>query len=212
MRLVAPLCLILALPLGAQAPLELPWRTLTGTRVDSAPLPAASGVLPLEVQLQKDGAFHIFDARGLRRMRGGLPGRPGRVYRDGGVPVESPLASMAFPAATPLTQGRLPLPGDDARPGLTGLLWVVDDGETLLAVLHPATGQMLAYRLPDASGIRLGFRPEGLDVMGRTGSPETQVETCWHVSWAAMLPGFLQLRRPGLAPTPGTVFNPFPTK
>jgi len=189
--------------LWAQAPADLPWRA-----VDADPGIPVTGVPstgPLKVHLAADGTLHVFDGKGVRILRMGLTGRPVKVWRDGGHGVVRLHEPMAFPEMTPLRRGLgvLPLDLADVRPGLEGLLWVLDDGERILTLLHPATRQVVRLRLPEGEDPDLRFLPDRLEVHAGGGR-------AWALPWVALLPQFLQLGRPAPGPPPGTALDPYP--
>lgn len=188
----------------------LPWRAAPS--VPSAPAPvAAPSAGPLRVSLDPGGALKIIDARGIVRLRAGLPGRPLRLWRDGGLPVPGTTGTWDFPNETPLCQGigALPLGQQDFRPGLTGLLWVLDDEERLLTVVHPATSRVAYLSLPSGTGLNLIFLPDALGVV-QTDSVAIQPRTYWSLPWLSLLPQFIYLGTPVKPEKPGTALIPFP--
>lgn len=196
---------ILILPaLGGQESADLPWRAVDpSNEVVAQGLKATTG--PISVRLAADGSLRIFEGKGVRRLRMGLPGRPVKVWRDGGLPLAAFLAPMAFPEDTPLRHGlgSLPLDAPDFRVALQGLLWILDDGERVLTVLHPATCQSIRLRLPAAEGPDLRFLPDRLELRSTEGR-------AWALPWIALLPQFLQLGRPGPRTPPGSALDPYP--
>lgn len=202
MRL-ATLCLLMPVALGAQDPADLPWRAVeSGGPAPASPSPTTG---PVSVHLLADGTLRIFEGKGLRKFRMGLPGRPVRVWRDGGVALEAFLQPMGFPSDTPLRRGlgSLPLDAPDFRTALQGLLWILDDGERILTVLHPATCQVVRLRLPDVEGADLHFLPDRLEVRSAEGR-------AWALPWIALMPQFLQLGRPRKGAPLGTALDPYP--
>ncbi len=212
MRL-APLILTLLVagpPALAQVPIQLPWR-ITGGGAPPSPPPAPRFTTPLQVLIREDGSVHVYNSKGLRLWRMGLPGRPQRLWRDGGHPIQGPKAPLGFPEQTLLTQGMgaWPLTAPDFRPTLEGLLWVLDDGERCLTVLHPATCQALSFLLPEVENLQIQFHPDRLEVWGRDeGGPTRGLH--WAVAWKSLLPHFLKLAQPAPRPPKGTALNPFP--
>lgn len=221
MRLV-PGFLTLGTLLGAQAvPRQvqpLPWEaapTPAWVLVPEAevpdpvtPLPEGRGG-PLRLGLTSEGRLRVVDARGTVRLSLGLPGRPGRAWRDGGRPLEGP-GPWAFPDQTPL-QGRKVealLAGGDARPGLEGLAWFLDDGERCLTLVHPATGRAAFLRLPEGEGFTLSFHPGHLEL--REGAPGARTPgRRWRLPWLLLLP-HLGTLLPAGPPSRGTALVPFP--
>jgi hypothetical protein len=220
-RLVS-LLLILHLGASAQTVRLLPWEGLPAPLwqglfeelPDSAPpppsLPTAS---PLRVRLGADGALTVLDARGIIRLRAGLPGRPVRVWRDGGVPVPAPWSAVPFSSADahPLFAQAFWANGDP-RKGLAGLLWVQDDSERMLSLVHPATGKVAFLPLPEGSGVDLTFQPSGLVAAERPGDgavPAGRVRR-WLLPWVALVPVLAHLAPPAERPRAGTALQPFP--
>lgn len=211
------------LPLNAQGQAEgtpraprLPWEDANlppwiaepeGPAVDPPTSPGVTGENLLTLTLAPDGRIRVADRKGTLRMSLGLPGRPRRVWRDGGRPLES-TGKWPFPDRTPLSERQIAqlLTGADPRVALTGLLWVLDDGERRLTVVHPATGRVLFLRLPEGEDPELAFFPDHLELRARAGD----VLRRWSIPWAALMP---HLARLGLAPfsgPKGTAFQPFP--
>ncbi len=217
MRLVAALLGAAAI-LEAQAPL-LPWEGASmppwqpeaeGPDAPLVPPPPAERFRDLKVKLGPDGTLKVVDPKGTLRLVLGLPGRPTRVWRDGGRALE-PAGQWTFPARTPLMEGRgeLLLTPPDPRIALEGLLWILDDGERRLTVVHPATGKAVFLRLPDLEGPDLAFRPEGLEVRETLPVQGRQARRRWSLAWLALLPQFGILTMVPEAPR-GTALVPFP--
>ncbi len=193
---------------------NLPWRAApAGERPGTPPLLAAPATGPLRVRLDPDGALKVMDAKGIILLRTGLPGRPQKLWRDGGHPLLGTSGTWNFPAQTPLRNGigALPLGLPDFRPGLAGILWVLDDEERLLTVVHPATSRVVYLALPGGTGLDLEFLPDqlilhqGLAVAG-IGRPRHY----WSLPWLNLLPQFILLGTPAPSPKPGTALQPFP--
>lgn len=200
-----------ALSLAAQAPLP-PWRLAA----DPAAPPALEGPevpveRPLVVRIQKDGSFHIRTHRGHTWMRGGLPGRPLKVWRDGGLPVADPFAPLAMASVTPLSTsaGAIPVGERDLRRRFTGLIWVLEDSETMLTVLHPATRRMISLRLPDIDHPQIAFHPDRLVVTGGTLESGQVRKVAWELHWVALLASWVELARPPKPMPLGTALEPF---
>lgn len=216
-----------ALPWKAAA--ALPWQLV---EAGPAPPPFTAAptqtVLDLTVRLDADGALRVTDATGLIRLRAGLPGRPLRAWRDWGIPVPDPTAPMRFPGRTPLQQGigSMPVGTADFRAGLEGLLWILDDDEAYLTVVHPATAQVVHLPMPGGQNLALALHPDRLEVRERpvqagprqTG-PDQPVpdargpasDMAWTLHWVALLPQFIQLGKDSAAGRPrGTALAPFP--
>lgn len=216
MRLVAfALTLAQAAVLGAQIP-KLPWVEAQlppwiAQPVGALPLapapPIPTAAEDLSLTLAPDGRVRVVDRKGTLRLSIGLPGRPVRVWRDGGQPLK-PTGNWLFAARTPLSERQVShlLTDPDPRTALSGLLWVLDDGERRLTVLHPATARVLFLRLPEGEEPELAFFPDHLELRARVGEAVRR----WTIPWAALLP---HLARLGVGPSAlprGTALQPFP--
>ena len=221
---------VLAIPLAAQARLPLPWETAPavswraglGSQVGAedpitagVPSPPSDG--PITVKLSADGTLRIVSAKGVRRLRLGLPGRPLRAWRDGGIPldlasVESGHESWRFPSDTPLAKGIQVLPwgGEDFRNALSGLLWILDDGEHFLTVVHPATARVVFLPLPIGQDFSVRMTPGYLDLLENSNERSSSAPRRWSLPWLALLPQFAKLARHEESPAPGTALLPFP--
>lgn len=214
MRLVA--LLLSATALAAQKVPPLPWEA-EGALAWQASSPEKPEVVPtpsrpagsLRVRLTPDGSLHLLDAQGIVRLRLGLPGRPLRAWRDAGVPLSLQAAEHLFPEETPLKQGlkSLPIGEADFRPGLEGLLWILEDGERYLTVLHPATCQILHLPLPAGQRFALFWKKDRLELRQEG---ETGELACWSMPYLSLLPQLLRLATPVPAPPPGGALRPFP--
>jgi hypothetical protein len=172
------------------------------------PMQASTG--SLSVGISGDGTVRVVDGRGLVRLQEGLPGRPMRVWRDGGIPLATASGTWRFPASTPLLQGlgALRWCAEDFRPFLQGLCWVMEDGEGYLAVIHPATGRIIYLPLPSGRDLSLRFLPDRLEVIA--GRAEPGAPSRWALPWIGLLPRLAAL---GPRPEPaqrGTALAPFP--
>jgi len=193
----------------AQVP-SLPWRNapVLPSALQGLTQPSSG---PLRVVLDPGGALKIVDARGIIWLRMGLPGRPIRVWRDGGIPINGAFGTWAFPDRTPLCLGigALPLGQADFRSGLQGLLWILDDEERLLTVVHPATARVVHLSLPTGTGLDLAFYPDALWVI--EGNPEAaRPRSYWSLPWLSLLPQFIALGSAPKPEKPGTALVPFP--
>jgi hypothetical protein len=204
-----------ALALSAQA---LPWRAAPALPWKLGPAGAGPGPCPAPVQARRpltvriayDGKVLVTDDKGLIRMKLGLPGRPVKAWRDGGIPVPDLTAPLAFPQATPLQRGigGMPVGAPDFRPALEGLLWILDDDGTILTVLHPASAQVVYLPLPGGQDPTLAFHPDRLEVRDTGGQGP---RPSWSLHWLGLLPQFIQLGRDPAAGKPkGTALLPFP--
>ncbi|WLT30745.1 hypothetical protein [Geothrix sp. PMB-07] len=208
---------LLAPTLSAQGRPRLAWEGLPPLEWQSGDRPQADAPVavqrsngPLEARLSGDGTLTLRDVRGIIRLKTGLPGRPLRAWRDGGIPLPVPTGNWGFPVDSPLSQGLggLQWAAEDFRPFLRGLLWVLEDGEGFLSVVHPATAEIVHLPLPAGRDLRLRFLPDRLEVVAGTvdrGSPAQ-----WSIPWIALLPRLAPLgirRDPSKA---GTALAPFP--
>lgn len=226
----------LAAPLAAQARLPLPWETApalswraglgsdVGTAANAGAedpipsgIPSNSPIGPITVKLSADGTLRIMGAKGVRRLRLGLPGRPLRAWRDGGIPLdltmlESRNESWRFPSDTPLAKGiqALPWGGEDFRNALSGLLWILDDGEHFLTVVHPATARVVFLPLPAGQDFSVRVTPGYLELLENPRKGSSSAPRRWSLPWLVLLPQFANLARPEESPTPGTALLPFP--
>lgn len=216
--------LLIPAALTAQTPRSLPWDGTPEPPWETAVPGAPPPPLPVEppppapvpqrlVSLSGDGTLRISDPRGRVTLRLGLSGRPLRLLRDAGIPMTLADFPSLFPAETPLMQGlgSLPLAGDDFRTALKGLLWIVDDGERRITIVHPATHQVVYLPLPVGQDWEVHLYPDRLEVRERASPVEARRETaCWSVPWLILLPQFVRLSMPPAAGKPGTAFQPFP--
>jgi hypothetical protein len=212
--------LLIPAVLTAQAPLpwdgtpELPWETAIPGALPPPlpPVPASPGPQRL-VSLSGDGTLRISDAQGRVTLRLGLSGRPLRLLRDGGTPMTVGDFPSPFPLETPLAKGlgSLPLAGDDFRPAMQGLLWILDDGERRITLVHPATQQVVYLPLPPGQDWEIHLHPDRLEIRERPSSLEGRQETsCWSIPWLILLPQFVRLSLPPPPGNRGTAFVPFP--
>lgn len=200
------------LPTGAQNHRALPWERVARLpwqpldrvpKAESPEMMASSG--PLKVHLQADGTLWIVEGKGLRRLLTGLPGRPAKVWRDGGIPLPAPTGEWTFPEDSPLSLGLggLAWESEDLRPSLRGLLWILEDGENHLTVLHPATGRLAYLPLPPGETHELTFGRDRL-VVATGGRPPA-----WSLPWVALLPTFIHLGSREKAAPRGGALTPF---
>lgn len=196
-------------PLAWERQAPLAWQgvvTLPGV----VPAPPPPSVGPVAVSLSGDGTLRVRDAMGLLRLRAGLPGRPLQAWRDAGVPLARPSGDWGFPEDGPLTRGESALkhPPADPRELLRGLLWILEDGEAFLSVVHPATAQVVHLPLPPGRDLRLRFTSEGLDL--RAGDVEKGAPSAWTLGWKALLPRLVPLVPQPNTLRQGTALAPFP--
>jgi hypothetical protein len=215
---LATLLLTGALALPAQTP-PLPWRSagvlpwqMEAPGPPPTPETAAltQSYMALTVRVAADGDVQITDEKGLIRLKLGLPGRPLKAWRDWGVPIPDLYAPLAFAARSPLQRGigGLPVGAADFRPALEGLLWILDDDEAVLTVIHPATSQVVYLPLPGGQDLSLAFYPDRLDVLEGAALP---LSSSWSLHWMALLPQFIRLGQDAAAnKVRGTALLPFP--
>jgi hypothetical protein len=210
-----------ALGLSAQVPGALPWKSAGASpwqteALSAPPVPCSakpSTDLPLTVRLAADGALRITDDKGLILLRLGLPGRPLRVWRDWGTPIADPTVPMRFPSHSPLQRGigGMVLGTPDFRPALEGLLWIIDDGESILTLIHPATAQVVYLPLPGGQDLDLLFYPDHLGVQEGPSAPQGPSLDRWSLHWLALLPQFIQLGKDAsINRARGSALLPFP--
>lgn len=178
-----------------------------GPGEEPPPLPEASMGRDLTLDLQPDGRLRIADRKGTLHLSLGLPGRPRRVWRDGGHPLE-PTGQWPFPGQTPISDKRISqlLTAPDSRTALSGLLWVLDDGERRLTVVHPATAKALFLRLPEGESADLAFFPDHLEYRATTETGPRR----WALSWAGLMPHLAKLGPAPKSSPQGTALQPFP--
>jgi hypothetical protein len=183
---------------------RLPWQALD--RVPDLPRPPLEpSTGPLKVRLLPDGTLYVLEGKGLLKLQTGLPGRPAKVWRDGGIPLTPPTGEWRFPEDGPLTRGlgALAWEAEDLRPSLQGLLWVLEDGENHLTVLHPATGRLAYLPLPPGDTHELTFGRDRL-LVTTGGRP-----AAWSLPWVALLPTFIHLGGRDRPPAQGGALAPF---
>ncbi len=224
MRLVAlflsagVLALTAQVPKVGQGPRALAWQsgpTPPWQPLEAAPAPVANPLPPsqgaLVAKISQDGTVEVWNGAGVRTLRFGLPGRPRMAWRDGGLPLPAIGAGWAFPATDPLSSGLggLDWNAGDFRVSLAGLLWILEDGDRVLTVVHPATAQVIYLPLPRGEEFDLAFEPNRLVLTAALG-PEGRPQA-WALPWLALLPQFARLGPPAIPPLRGTALKPFPT-
>jgi hypothetical protein len=204
--------------LAAQGRNRLPWERLQPlswqagspmAQEEPAWAPVASNG-PVVVWLSGDGTLRIRDARGIVRLQTGLPGRPLKVWRDGGLPLAEVSGTWLFPEDSPLSQGLggLRWCAEDFRPFLRGLLWILEDGEGFLTVVHPATARVVHLPLPPGRDLRLHFLRDRLEVAA--GEVDKGAPRQWSNPRMGLFPRLAALGPHPDSAKPGTALAPFP--
>ncbi len=230
MRLVALLLIagtaFAQVPKVGQGPRALAWQsgpTPPWQPLDAVPSPvpapaisdvqahSAASAGPITVEISQDGTVEVWSGAAVRTLRIGLPGRPRKVWRDGGVALPAFGGPWRFPSSDPLAGGLggLDWNASDFRRSLSGLLWVIEDGERVLTVIHPATAQVVYLPLPRGDAFDLVFEPNRLVLKADSG--EEGRAHAWALSWLALLPQFARLGPSATPPVLGTALKPFPT-
>ncbi|HTL97539.1 MAG TPA: hypothetical protein VL181_01925 [Holophagaceae bacterium] len=226
MRLVACLLSAALLPSTAsgqvpqvgQGPRALPWQTGTAPTwqpLEAAPASGPAQVAapasgPLSARITADGTLEVWNGADVRTVRMGLPGRPKKVWRDGGSPV-AVSGRLGFPAKDPLSAGLggLDWAAADFRASLSGLVWILEDGERVLTIVHPATAQAVYLPLPRGEDFDLVFESTRLVLTAKQGPAGHPM--AWAMPWLALLPQFARLGPPATPPASGTALKPFTT-
>lgn len=219
MRLGARLLTVVALaaPLLAQGH-QLPWERLqppdwqAGPALppEATPWVAQPSTGPVMARVTRDGTLQVLTARGIIRLKTGLPGRPLRAWRDGGLPLPAAFGTWQFPVDAPLSQGLggLQWAAADFRPFLRGLLWILEDGEGFLTVVYPATARVVHLPLPPGRDLQLRFLKDRLEVAA--GAVDKGAPRQWSIPWMGLLPRLASLGPHPDAEKPGTALAPFP--
>jgi hypothetical protein len=162
------------------------------------------------VSITGDGTLQIRDALGILRLKTGLPGRPLKAWRDGGLPLLTATGTWGFPMDAPMRQGLggLRWCAEDFRPFLRGLLWILEDGEGFLTVVHPATARVIHLPLPPGRNLELRFLADRLEVSA--GAVDKGAPRQWSLPWMGLLPRLAALGPQPAPPKVGTALLPFP--
>lgn len=207
MRLALPLLIAALLSMHARTQSSLPWKrdmvspywrvkSLDST-LETNPVSVQSTrpCLPLVVHLSANGTIKVVESGGLVRWRLGLPGRPKKVWRDSGIRVAEIFSPISFPARSPLQRGvgNMLLNILDFRPNLKGLLWILDDDESILTVINPATSQVVYIRLPTGQNLAISLHAKQIEVFEEQCKDCDGSQTGWTLHWLALLPQFIQL-------------------
>ena len=189
---------------------NMPWRV-----VDPAPEPqrllAAPAGRDLTVRVDRDGTIFIFTQKGIRHLRVGLPGRPISIWRDDGEPLDS-VGRFLFPSHTPLSAdfNKVSKETSDFLKNLAGLLWIIDDSEDYLTMVHPATFQYAFLPLPGGKNLELRFHPDHLELRSKASIDRDSIS--WTLSWKDLTPVLQILARPHVTWPQGDALVPYPSK
>lgn len=167
----------------------------------------------LTLNIEPSGIVQITDKRGLIRSRLELPGRPKKIWRDWGIPIDTLFDTIQFPLEIPIQQDiiNLLIQIVDFRPNLEGLLWIVDDSEKFLTVVNPADSSMSYIMLPGGSNIDLIFHPDRLEVEGDIIDVIEKTKINWTINWLTLLPSLIKPNvRHHMNNMYGTTTMPFP--
>ncbi len=215
----------LSSPLPWETAASVSWRAGLGSHVETetseeTETPVTTTLAsdgPLTVMLSADGTLRVVGLKKVRRLWLGLPGRPLRAWRDAGIPLDlsqlkSADGAWRFPNDTPLAKGiqTLPWGGEDFRNALSGLLWILDDGEHFLTVVHPATARVVFLPLPIGQDFSLRMTPEYLELLESQSKNATSAPRRWSLPWLALMPQLAKLARPEATPPSSTALIPFP--
>ena len=206
--------------IGAQG---LPWesQSLNPPWLVVNPMPESGRVIikqqnaDLTVRVDRDGTIVIVNQKGIKHLRLGLPGRPVSIWRDAGQPLDS-VGWFPFPSHTPLSTSfnRISKETSDFLNNLAGLLWIFDDSEEYLTIVHPATFQHAFLSLPSGKDLELRFHPDCLELYKRGPRDSNSVSNSvsWAISWKDLVPIFHELAKPSVTLPRGTALAPYPQK
>ncbi len=197
-------------PLAWECLAPLDWQAGGRPLADPIPAPPAPSTGPVVVSLSGDGTLRVRNARGVLQLQAGLPGRPLHAWRDGGLPLPTASGEWRFPDNAPLKQGLggLHWAAADFRPFLEGLLWVLEDGEAFLTVVHPGTARVIHLPLPPGRDLQIRFLADRLEVLA--GDVEKGAPRQWSLPWIGLLPRLAALGPHPSLVKPGTALAPFP--
>ena len=167
-------------------PIELPYST-----------PGTPCYLPIKVFISPNGAIKITGKGGRILLRLGLPGRPQKVWRDCGNIVTDIFSPISFPMHPPPRKRSGDLLTDvlDFRPNLEGLLWIIDDDESVLTIISPATSQVVYLSLPAGQDLTLSFHPDHIEIIEGLSKSSSKERVSWSLYWLTLVPHFIQLRK-----------------
>lgn len=197
-------------PLAWEHPLPLDWQAGPSLPESGAPWTPTTSTGPLRAEVSGDGTLRVLDGQGIVRLQAGLPGRPLKAWRDGGAALPAPSGTWPFPADTPLAQGLggMGWCAADFRPFLRGLLWILEDGEGFLTVVHPATARAIHLPLPPGRDLSLRFLADRLEVSA--GDVDPGAPRRWSLPWMGLLPRLAALGSASNPAKAGSALAPFP--
>ena len=190
--------------------LNAPWRI-----VDPMPEPARLQIkqqnTELTVHVDKDGTIVIVNQKGIKNLRFGLPGRPVSIWRDAGQPLDS-VGRFPFSSQTPLSTdfNKVSKETSDFLNNLAGLLWIFDDSEEYLTIVHPATFQYAFLSLPGGKDLELRFHPNYLELCKK--EPHDGNSLSWALSWKDLESVFQTLAKLSVTLPQGDALVPYPSK
>ncbi|MDR0499613.1 MAG: hypothetical protein LBH03_07795 [Holophagales bacterium] len=206
--------LIMVSTVGAQ---DFPWKNrswyLSWRIVEPMPEPQRLQIKQrnsdMTISVSRDGTVSIFNSNEIRQLRFGLPGRPISMWRDAGQSITS-FGRFAFPSQTPLSTNFKSTAKEtsDFLNNLAGLLWILDDGEEYLTIVHSATYRYAFIPLPAIRDFELRFHPDRLELCKR--SLVDSVLHSWALSWNELLPVLQELAQHSPPPPRGNAIVPYP--
>jgi hypothetical protein len=87
------------------------------------------------------------------------------------------------------------------------LLWVLDDSEAFLSVIHPATARVVHLPLPPGRDLQILFLPDRLLILA--GEVDRGAPRRWSMPWMGFLPRLIDLRPEPSPVKPGGALAPF---
>jgi|GEM_PF-457448 len=206
MLMMAPIGDAQDLPWKNQS-VHVPWRAAE-QMPESRNLQIKQSNADLTVKVNRDGTIAIYNRNGIRQLRFGLPGRPISMWRDAGQPIAS-FGQFSFPSHTPLSSNFKSASEEtsDFLSNLSGLLWILDDGEEYLTIVHSATYQYVFIHLPGGRDLELRFHPNHLEIYKKP-SPDGNSQS-WILSWKDFLPVLQTLAKGHATQTHFSALTPY---
>jgi len=207
MLIMAPIGGAQDLPWKNQS-VHVPWRVVEPLPEPQRQQKINQSDADLTVAVNRDGTIAIYNRDGVRRLRFGLPGRPISMWRDAGQPLAS-FGRFAFPSHTPLSANfrNASEETSDFLNNLTGLLWILDDGEEYLTIVHSATNQYVFLHLPGGRDLELRFHPEHLELC-KKGLIDSHSQS-WTISWKELIPVLQELAKRHATPAQVSALTPY---